>query len=307
VVRLVAAAVLGALALAPVSGAARATTPSLAMLLARHVPILVLHPAEQFAPVPVAGFLADADVQQQGASGWQTIPGPPPAARSDFRLNQRLCNAIEGPAASPCYQAAEASHPSKPVVYGEAFRRRSRIDLQYWIWYPYDDYSPSIPAGEVWQVHEGDWESVAVVLDLAGRAQFVALSRHCSGARRDWAHSPKRGQRPVVYVAFGSHANYFGPGVFPHDPACWPRELRDVVRALKLVDHTGKGRVVVPALAPVTAASPSWMRFAGAWGEDGYVRFPNNDPVAYGLGPEGPALHEQWRHPVTLELSWQRG
>ena len=267
-------------------------TPSLGSLLARHVPVLVLHPAEQFAPVPVDGFLSDADREQVGP---------------ELRLNQRLCTAIDGPAASPCYQAAEAAHPSKPVVYGKAFRRTSRIDLQYWVWYPYNDYSPSIPPGDVWQVHEGDWESVAVILDLQGRPLVVALSRHCSGARRDWARSPKRGRRPLVYVAVGSHANYYGPGTFPHDPRCWPRELRDVVRALKLVDHTGNGRVVAPALVPVSATSPSWMRFAGRWGEDGYVRFPNNAPVVYGAGPEGPAFHEQWRHPVTLELSWPRG
>ena len=272
--------------------AERQATPSLGSLLARHVPVLVLHPAEQFAPVPVDGFLSDADREQVGP---------------ELRLNQRLCTAIDGPAASPCYQAAEAAQPSKPVVYGKAFRRTSRIDLQYWVWYPYNDYSPSIPPGDVWQVHEGDWESVAVILDLQGRPLVVALSRHCSGARRDWARSPKRGRRPLVYVAVGSHANYYGPGTFPHDPRCWPRELRDVVRALKLVDHTGNGRVVAPALVPVSATSPSWMRFAGRWGEDGYVRFPNNAPVAYGAGPEGPAFHEQWRHPVTLELSWPRG
>jgi VPS62-like protein len=305
--RLVAAAVAGALALAPASGARQEVTPSLATLLARHVPILVLHPAERFAPVPVDGFLADADLQQMGTGGWETIPGPLPAGNPDLRLNQRLCDAIDGPAASPCYQAAQAAQPSSPVVYGRSFRRTSRIDLQYWIWYPYDDYSPSIPAADVWQVHEGDWESVAVILDLQGRPLLVALSRHCSGARREWARSPKRGLRPLVYVAFGSHANYFGPGVFPHDPVCWPRELRDVVRALKLVDHTGRGRTVSPRLVPVAATRPAWMAFAGAWGEGGYVRFPNNAPVRYRLGPEGPAFHEQWLHPLTLELSWPRG
>lgn len=305
--RLVAAAVVGALLFAPASGARLEVTPSLSTLLARHVPILVLHPAEQFAPVPVDGFLADADVQQQGGSGWETVPGPPPAGRADLRLDQRLCAALDGPGASSCYRAAQAAHPSRPVVYGKAFRGKSRIDLQYWIWYPYNDYSPSIPAADVWQVHEGDWESVAVVLDLRGRPLLLALSRHCSGARREWARSPRRGLRPVVYVAFGSHANYFRPGVFPHDPACWPKELRDVVRALKLVDHSGTGRTIRPALVPVTATRPSWMAFAGAWGEDGYFRAPNNAPIRFGLGPEGPAFHEQWRHPVALELSWPRG
>lgn len=255
----------------------------------------------------MGGFLADSDLQRRGANGWETIPGPVPAGGPDLRLDQRFCRAIDGPAASPCYEVAQDAHVSVPVVYGAAFRRTGRIDLQYWIWYPYDDYSPAIPAEDVWQVHEGDWESVAVILDLQGRPLLVALSRHCAGATRPWARAPRRGQRPLVHVAFGSHANYFGAGTFPHDPACWPKELRDVVRALRLVDHTGEGRTVTPRLVRITATRPAWMTFAGAWGEDGYVNFPNNPPVAYRAGPEGPAFHDQWRHPVTLELSWPRG
>lgn len=281
--------------------------PPLDGLLARHVPILVLHPAERFAPVSVDGFLSDSDLERRGAGGWETISGPVAAGGADLRLDQRLCRAIEGPAASPCYQAAEAAHAGGPVVYGAAFRDGPRIDLQYWLWYPYNDYSRDVPAGDVWQVHEGDWESVSVVLDARGRPLLVALSRHCAGARRDWARAPKVGQRPLVHVAFGSHANYFGPGVFAHDARCWPKELRDVVRALRLVDHTGEGLRVRPRLVRVSATMPTWMRFAGAWGEDGYVRFPNNDPVAYGLGPRGPAFHEQWRRPVSVELGWPRG
>ena len=283
------------------------SSPSPATLLARHVPILILHPAERFAPASVDGFLADADLQRKDANGWETIPGPPPAGGRGLRLDQRLCSAIEGPAASPCYQAAQAAHAGTPVVYGTALPTKTRIDLQYWIWYPYNDYSPTSPAGDVWQVHEGDWESVSVILDRRGRPLLVALSRHCAGARREWRRSPKRGLRPLVHVALGSHANYYGAGTYPHDPSCWPRELRDVVRALKLVDHAANGRTVLPTLVPVTATRPSWMRFAGAWGEDGYVRFPNNDPIAYRAGPVGPAFHAQWRRPVTLELSWPRG
>jgi Vacuolar protein sorting-associated protein 62 len=307
VLRLVAAAVLGTLVLVPASGAEGDRVPSLAALLARHVPILILHPAERFGPVRVDGFLADSDLQQKGANGWETIPGTLPAGGRGLRLNQRLCSAIEGPAASSCYQAAQAAHAARRVVYGRAFPRMHRIDLQYWIWYPYNDYSPTIPAGDVWQVHEGDWESVSVILDLEGRPLLVALSRHCAGARREWARSPKRGQRPLVHVALGSHANYYRAGTYSHDPSCWPRELRDVVRALKLVDRTGQGRTVRPSLVSVTASRPAWMRFAGAWGEDGYVRFPNNEPIAYRAGPQGPAFHDQWRQPVTRELSWPRG
>jgi Vacuolar protein sorting-associated protein 62 len=260
----------------------------LGALLQRHVPILILHPAEQFAPVRVDGFLADSDL----------VGG---------NLDQRFCGAIDGPAASPCYASAEAAHGSPPVVYGKAFRTKTRIDLQYWIWYPFNDYSPTVPPGDVWQVHEGDWESVSVILDLAGRPLVVGLSKHCEGTRRAWSGVRKRGARPLVYVGLGSHANYFGPGKFRHSPACWPRELRDVVRALNLVDRTATGRAVRPTFVPVTATRPSWMRFAGRWGESGYVHFANNDPIAYAGAPRSPAFQDTWRAPVKEELGWPRG
>jgi hypothetical protein len=276
------------LVLVPSAGGTASAPPPLSLLLARHVPILVLHPAEQFSPVRVDGFLADSDV----------VGG---------NLDQRFCRAIDGPAASPCYASAEAAHGSSPVVYGQAFRTKRRIDLQYWIWYPYNDYSSTVPPGEVWQVHEGDWESVSVILDLVGKPLVVGLSKHCEGTRRAWSGVRKRGARPVVYVGLGSHANYYGPGTFRHSPVCWPLELRDVVRALNLVDRTGTGRTVRPTLVRVTATRPSWMRFAGLWGERGYVHFPNNDPIAYAGAPRSPAFQDTWRAPVEEELGWPRG
>jgi len=299
--------VLVALALVPSAGGAGSARPPYAVLLARHVPILVLHPAEQFAPVRVDGFLADSDLQQRTAAGWETIPGPLPAGGADLRLDQRTCFAMDGPAASGCYAGAEAAHVSGPVVYGKVLRSRTRIDLQYWIWYPFNDYSASVPPGEVWQVHEGDWESVSVILDLEGRPLVVGMSKHCEGTRRDWSDVRRRGARPIAYVALGSHANYFEPGTFRHSPVCWPRALRDVVRALRLRDRTGSGRVVRPLLVPVTSTQPSWMQFAGKWGESGYVHFPNNPPIAYDGAPRAPAFQETWRRPVTEELSWPPG
>lgn len=267
----------------------------------------MLHPDEQFQPVPVDGFLADSDLTQRSSGGWAPVPGPLPAGGADLRLDQRYCAAIDGLAAAPCYAGVEAAHAASPVVYGAALRTKTRIDLQYWLWYPYDDYSATQPPGEVWQVHEGDWESVSVILDPAGAPLTVALSAHCSGTRRAWSGVQRAGTHPVVYVALGSHANYFGPGRHPHDPACWPREVRDVVRAFRLADRTARGTTIRLRLARVTATSPSWMTFAGAWGETGYLHFPNNPPVAYGAGPRGPAFHAQWRRPVTEAMSWPLG
>jgi hypothetical protein len=57
----------------------------------------------------------------------------------------------------------------------------------------------------------------------------------------------------------------------------------------------------------VTAGTSAWMAFAGAWGEDAYLRAPPSEPARYGNGPPGPAFHEQWRRPVADVLEWPRG
>lgn len=301
--------VLAAAGGAGAAGGSPEAGPALATLLARHVPILVLHPAERLRPVAVEGFLADSDLMRKTPAGWEKVAEPLPAGGAELRLDQRLCLAKDGVAALDCYASAQAAHGSGAVVYGAAFRRKNRIDLQYWLWYPFNPYSPTVPADEIWQVHEGDWEAVSVILDLRGKPLVVGLSRHDEGARRDWAKAPKRGTRPLVYVALGSHANYFAPGAHPLDPRTVPTELISIIRSLGAppVDHAGTGRFVRPRLVPVTAAAPGWMAFAGTWGEDGYLHAPNSEPFAFGAGPRGPAFHEQWRAPVAEVLSWPRG
>jgi hypothetical protein len=310
VLRVALLAVSVSLAFAPAdAGAQQAYRPSLAALLARHVPILVLHPAEQFAPVRVDGFLSDSDLQRRTATGWEAIPGPLPAGGSELRLDQRSCQAIDGLFAAPCYAAAQAAYVPEPVVYGKAFRTKTRIDLQYWIWYPYDDWSPTVEPEAVWQVHEGDWEAVSVILDLGGTPLVAGYSQHSAGQRREWGRVAKKGLRPVVYVALGSHANFFSPGTHPFDPRAVDPAAISVLKAYGVVpaDLAGRGKVIRPKLVPVSARSPSWMSYAGAWGETGYLGLPDRPPLAAGLGPVGPAFHRQWQKPVREVLSWPRG
>ena len=292
--------------LAP-AGAERDTgTLQAGQLLARHVPILVLHPSERFAPAPVEGFLADSDLQRRTASGWETVQESLPAGGTDMRLDQRLCRARDGVAATQCYVDAQSRHGAGPVVYGAARRSGTRIDLQYWFWYPFNPYS----AGPgLWQAHEGDWEAVSVIVDLEGRPLEVGYAQHSAGQRRAWASAPKQGTRPLVYVALGSHASYPDVGLQRFDPRVVSRLLISFVRQNggQPFDRTGRGRSVRPALVSVNGVNPSWMRFAGRWGEDGYVRVPGRQPVVSGGGPRGPAFHAHWRRPVREVLSWPRG
>ena len=270
-------------------GAAEAVAPVPAQLLTRHAPILVLHSAERFAPVPVETFLADSDLVGS-------------------RYDHRGCSARDGFAALDCYDAADAAHAAAPVVYGASFRAPDgRIALQYWLFYAYNLWSPTVPqSADFWQAHEGDWEAVTVLLDRDGRPQTVGTSRHCGGGRRAWPSVERRGSRPFLHVALGSHANYFRPGRYPLDPRCWPKEAVAVFRAFgqPLRDFAARGATVAPAVVRVTARSPAWMTFPGRFGETQYVHFPNNDPIAFGAGPRGPAFHDLWRDPFRAPATW---
>ncbi len=262
--------------------------PSAAALLARHAPVVVLHPDERSAPTGVEGFLADADL----ANG---------------RYDVRGCSARDGLAALQCYD--DADEPAAPVVYGALFRSTTGLALQYWLFHAFDLWSPLVPQSpDYWKLHEGDWEAVTVLLDAAGRPVEVGASRHCGGARRAWAKVERRGTRPVVYSALGSHALYFRPGRFAQEKRCWPKEALAVFDAYKVavVDHAASGRAVSPRVLTVSATSPAWMRFPGTFGESQYLHFPQAT-FAFGAGPRGPAFHDLWRRPFALPRSWPRG
>ena len=144
------------------AGHASASTPTSAQLLARYVPILVLHPDERFQPETVDGYLADVDL----------VGG---------HYDQRLCKSVDGPAALDCYAGADAAHAQPPAVYGAVFRQGNRIALEYWLFYAFDLYSP---ANEIWQDHEGDWEAVTVLLDAKRKPLLVGTTRHRRCAAR---------------------------------------------------------------------------------------------------------------------------
>ena len=255
-------------------------------------------------------YVADGDLLVEDAAGvWTPFAGPLAAAPAGSRLDQRTCDASDGPAATPCYAAAQAAHPSAATAYGAVFRTSTHIALQYWLFYPFDGWSATVPAGSFWQAHEGDWEAVTVLLDRREQPLLVGLSRHCGGIARTWPRVPKRNGRPLVWVSLGSHANGFGPAVRPQDRGCWPDVALAVYDAYEkpLVDHAARGRTVTPRVIRVRALQPAWMRWPGTWGADQYAGFPDVAPFRFGAGPEGPAFHELWRRPVALPLSWPRG
>jgi hypothetical protein len=155
--------------------------------------------------------------------------------------------------------------------------------LQYWFFYFYNDYNligSFLHAG----LHEGDWEMIQ--LRMHDRAPDLAVyCQHAGATSRDWRQVDRLpgSERPIVYVARGSHASYFEPGT--HWTGHW-------------FDHAdGKRRSPELTLETVAEGESEWrwIHWPGHWGDTKRTGNPLDSD-----SPPGPASHKQWRNPRAL-------
>jgi hypothetical protein len=96
----------------------------------------------------------------------------------------------------------------KPVVYWHVADLGFRRVLTYWMYYIYNRFA---------NLHEGDWETVQVDLigsnspDSVGVARWF-FSSHEGGDTQPCTTLPSGCRHPDVFVAKGSHANYYTAG-----------------------------------------------------------------------------------------------
>jgi len=175
------------------------------------------------------------------------------------------------------------------VVYGQdlpaAAAYESLVAIEYWTFYLYNDWKST---------HEGDWELVIVFLRQPAdpseppRPIACAYSAHHGGFRSDWAQVEKvddagqpdaQGTHPVVYVANGSHANYFyGPGSYHTSTKVFGARIisGEFPFTGEFVDYTtsrDEGKPVFPEVQLVPPAENGhwagdwrWLNFTGEWG-----------------------------------------
>lgn len=180
---------------------------------------------------------------------------------------------------------------TEPTIYGRVVRQAGvpgKLAVQYWFFYVYNDWV---------NTHEGDWEMIQLNFDaptpdaaLAGHPTEVGYSQHSSAERATWGQAPLQivgGTHPVVYVANGSHANFFTSDLFL---------MRSTAEGVGCDDTTGPSTTVNPQLAVVPTATADylrtdpWLGFDGRWGEQ-HAAFYN--------GPTGPNEKLQWTEPFT--------
>jgi hypothetical protein len=148
-----------------------------------------------------------------------------------------------------------------PVVY----ERRVGEWRQWWLGFAQNDHDRGVlRTGR----HAGDWELVQI------REGVEAVYAQHSGAERcPWSAVETRDGRPVVYLANGSHAAYFRPGVRDRT---WP-DPND--------EADGRGATITPRVEPLG----DWARWPGRWGDAraGWVPGEMESPPSPAFQPDG--------------------
>jgi Vacuolar protein sorting-associated protein 62 len=173
--------------------------------------------------------------------------------------------------------ASVGSRPGTFAAEPVAYERTAGEWRQWWLAYARNDQDRGIlRTGR----HAGDWELIQVRLDR-GRPVEAVYAQHSGAERCPWSAVETRGGRPVVYVAGGSHAAYFRPGVRDRT---WP-DPND--------ETDGRGLRVRPRVVRVDASAPAWMRYRGRWGESraGWVPGEMDSPRGPAFQPQG-----RWSH-----------
>lgn len=225
-------------------------------------------------------FFADSCAEMVVPNSLATLT---PDAPRDSRLS------ISGKDYRSQYVRLIASQPSlRDRVYGAVRRGDGAAWLQYWFFYFYDDPTLAANLG----AHEGDWEMVQLrIPDGASEPDVAIYAQHDYAERRDWVEVERVSGRPVVYVARGSHASYFKPGLY--DTKGW----------FDVAD--GEGRRPDLELEVIDDSRPPWVHWPGRWG-DTSPRAPwlvRLLPFLRGLeaeSPVGPGPHPQWNRPDRM-------
>jgi hypothetical protein len=158
-----------------------------------------------------------------------------------------------------------------PIVgYHRSLRKANVWWHQFWLWYLYNP----------WEIagfgrHEGDWEFVQIgCVDKAGdKPILLTASQHKNGEKREYWRCEHEDGRPVIYVALGSHANYFTAGSRGEDVADG--------RGKKLADIEWRD-------------FGDWADWPGMWGNS----------TGAGKSPDSPGSQlERWLRPHTFHAN----
>lgn len=180
--------------------------------------------------------------------------------------------------------------PSGWKVYTHVYRNNiGGISIQYWFFYPYNDFIAGFN-------HEADWEHITVQLNSSQQPSTLTYAAHHDP--RTWQAyqvSWYNGTHPQVWVADGSHASYASEGecdgAYPEgtSESCWTNldqrwftwsGGQGYDRGLQGGGLVNAGEMPQTGTSKRPMPGQDWLRYSGRWGENGTM-----DNTS---GPQGP-------------------
>jgi len=256
----------------------RVQATSLTLLVSTFAPFLHFGSGEKFYPTPVDYLIDSSILRERFANGSSAVVDTSPSPSnlgthnsSDpvLYLDNRL-NSTEAIAAD----YASKSNSLGYFVYVHVTNSSSMTIIQYWLFYAYNN--------GLLNNHQGDLEVVEIFLDSSGTPFRAVYSQHGAGENAAWSDVEKTDTHPVVYVALGSHANYFRPyqgriGIENDLVSNDGPTLASSDLSLIILGEKGSH-----------PPDQSWLDYRGRWG---YVGTP--EQVSLGeAGPLGPVFNQ---------------
>ncbi len=186
--------------------------------------------------------------------------------------------------------AKPSGSPSSPSsIYGHVFKsemlfsgeRREIIEVQYWIWYSFNEAYKDMD----WFIgnHYGDWEYISIALDYETKEPIETYysAHYADKYIKEWDGtlisrfntwgdiSKVNGTHPKVYVAKGTHANFYTPGSKRAEIEIIFQDYKDEVSQW--------GEQYIPAVINMgeiegyyNTENCKWLLYAGRWGGSSY-------------------------------------
>jgi hypothetical protein len=257
------------------------------VLAVTHLPYMQFKAGERFFPVAASYHIDNSILEFRSGETATAIDMNPTidtisTKGEGYFLNNTLGNATQ---IAADYETKKASLGY--TVYARVTRDAGSTIVQFWFFYAYND----APLND----HQGDWEMIQIALDNDETPVSAEYSQHLKGQSAVWSDVEKvNTTHPVIYVARGSHANYFRPyqgklGLESDDVgadgvALPPSDLTTVM--LGEIAHGNH------------PASQDWLEFGGRWGDWAKLA----DAAVGFAGPYGPGQgdnFQKWHNPVS--------
>jgi hypothetical protein len=259
-------------------------------LVSQYAPVLHFTGGEKFYPTSVSYIIGSSVLKQRYSDGTSSVIDSAPTPDNlgtyssiDLFLDNKL-ETLENIAADYSSKAESIGY----YAYAHVIRSSSSTVIQYWLFYIFNDG----PLND----HQGDIEVVQVFLGNSGNPQEVLASQHGAGENAVWRDVERTGTHPVIYVAQGSHANYF---------RSYQGKIgieNDIVGSDGKTITPNQLNLIMLGEQGNHPADQSWLDYRGRWGYWG-----TDQEVALGrAGPLGPVFNQdgiRWAQPESYLAS----